>query len=573
MPSGGGAIVDPYMPNAGDPGGVGVPPTPVPANWGTGVSVADPYPISPGALSQIYATGADGRAPAIPGFSLSPPPPAQTSRQLTLAQEQPANEKLTTPYYGLYTNSGDMNGAVPAVDGNQRVRLIDPHTGQVIVEGTGKAGAQQIATLANAVSQDLGRKAAWQVEYEFEPDKFTSVGTDRADPKHNLLSTIIRIAAPLLAAAIPGLGPVLAGALGIGGSGAALAAGLGGFAGTLATGGSLGQSLLAGATAGIGNSAGGALSSALRGAPVSFAGTNALGGVLGRAGDALSGTLTNASLTDLGLGALAPGYGGALTDAALQAGASTLGNTVAPLTITGGAAPGLTSALTAGAGTALGSALANGATAARPGQNDGTAPVTGTDVAPVTVTGTGPGGLPVPGLPGTPGAGGSQTTPTDQAQPATPSSNNGLTNTALDFLGQTAGGVGTDLGVFGLTQLLGLGPQAPGGGAVGDGAQTIPTPGYDGTPDVGTGTGPPPPSQGAVDNFIPPPPAAAGPGANTPQATGYGDAGGALGQALSTANIGGGAGTGAPLAAAPNLNVRGSTAPDIYPWRRRALAA
>ena len=457
---------------------------------------------------------------------------ANPGGQLQLTQVSPAGGKYATPYFGLYTNSGDQNGAIPAVEGNQRVRLVDPRTGEVLVEGTGMTGAQQIATLANSISGDMGRKAAWQVQYEFQPDQFTTVGYDRADPKHNLLKTIVQIAGPLLGAAIPGLAP-------------ALGAALGGFGSTLATGGNLKQALLSAATSGIGNSAGSVLSSVLKGAPVGSAittglrGTNPLSGITG----ALTGGGAPAtSLTDLGFGPLAAGYGGTLANAL-----SGLG-TVAPLTVTAAGAPSVLSTALSGAGSAVG-----GLTGTQvPGTPGGTAP---TDVEGVTVTAdpSSP-GVPLPGV----GLGGGGGAP--DVDPGSSQGGGFDKNTLLDLLGQTGGQIGADLGVYGLAQILGL---LPGGGRT-DGMQTLTAPGYDSAPDTGTlGANPSGPGT----------PAPAAPSASYSAARDATGGTTALTQALGAANFNGGTGgAGAPLASAPTFNRQGSVAPDIYPWRRAQVA-
>lgn len=470
---------------------------------------------------------------------------------LSLTQLLPANpaKGWSTPYYPVYTDQGDVGAVIPGTLTNQRVRLVDPSNGSTLAEGVGNDGAQQIATLANALGQQLKGKAAYNIQVEMQPDQFSTVGGDDINHPHaNFLKSLVQIAAPLLGAAIPGVGPILGAALG-------------GFGGSLATGGDLKSALLSALTSGVGNSLGGALSGALRGVPVSFAGTNPLGGVLGHLGDALSGGAGAAA------GSVAGGSGGllsALTDGAGGA----LGSTVSPLVVTAGTG-GLTSALTGALGTGLGGVLpgllgGSGGSGLTATQAHPTGPDQSTEVSPVTVTGTGlGGGVPIPGITGL-GAGSSGGTGSPAPDGQTPTNNDFFSrNNLLDLAGQTGGGLAGDAGVYGLAQLLGL---FNGGGVDGSNLQA---PGFDGSTD----TGPVPGAPGTLPDVpgVPAAPAATPPGASfgAPPA---GAPAGALGQALGVANFGGGGGSMAPLAAAPSLNVRGSTAPDIWPWRGRDLA-
>lgn len=489
-----------------------------------------------------------------PGAGDTPPVTAGADpAALTLTQLLPANpaKGWSTPYYPVYTDQGDVGAVIPGtLTAQQRVRLVDPSNGATLAEGVGNDGAQQIATLANALGQQLKGKAAYNVQVEMQPEQFSTVGGDDINHPHaNFLKSLVQIAAPLLGAAIPGIGPILGAALG-------------GFGGSLATGGDLKSALLSALTSGVGNSLGGALSGALRGVPVSFAGTNPLGGVLGHLGDALSGGAGAAA------GSVAGGSGGLLSAPTNGAGGA-LGSTVSPLVVTAGTG-GLTSALTGALGTGLGGVLpgllggssGSGLTATPPRP---TGPDQGTEVSPVTVTGAAPGsGVPIPGITGlgSGSSGGTGTTSPDGETPPAGSDGFFSRNNLLDLAGQTGGGLAGDAGVYGLAQLLGL---FNGGGVDGSNLQA---PGFDGSTD----TGPVPGAPGTLPDVpgIPAAPAAAPPGASFggPPAA----AGGALGQALGVANFGTGGGATAPLAAAPSLNVRGSTAPDIWPWRGRELA-
>lgn len=125
---------------------------------------------------------------------------------------------FNTPYYAAYTNDGDLAGAVMAGVG-QGIRLVDAKTGEVVFEGTGPEAAQQAVGIANAVSDDRGRKAAWRIEADYGDKGWVAQAAERYDPKKTgLLGSLADIALPILGAMA--LGPIGA-ALGSGVSSAA----------------------------------------------------------------------------------------------------------------------------------------------------------------------------------------------------------------------------------------------------------------------------------------------------------------------------------------------------------------
>lgn len=574
-----------------------VPEAPVPATPATpNLPPAGLPGVGPTALDQVMS--APGTVPeatdftqrdGLRGGTIQREDAAPPASSLVMPTLKPPDERFTGSlgYYEAMTNDGDLAGAV-MVNPGRRVRLIDPGTGQVVAEGVGPEGAQQIVALANAVSRDLGRKAQWAIEGENDAGEFVRQAGERYDPKKpSLFKQIVRIAAPLLGAAIPGLAP-------------ALGAALGGFGGTLGTGGSLKESLLAGAAGGIGNVAGGALSSALRGAPVAWSGVNPLGGALGGGVPTASGLTPEALWQPVDFvntpASLAGGAGGA---AAAGAGAGGLAGTVAPVTVTGGlAGGGLSPALAAGLGTVAGSvpwynaapetapavdqqtftdadweafknfqipplgtpgasSVTSGSTPSQP---------TGGEVEGVTVTGQAPaaaaGGVGAPGLPstGVTGSGGEQGSAGQEARPEKPLTGGGeVPDWLLDFVGQTVGGVGADLGVYGLAQLLGFLPGAGGGGQPRD-SMTGDQGGGGGPGPVGPGGGPGPGTPGSGGGG-----GGGGPGTiQPPGQPGAGVPGTPAAATFSSSSTS----TGGPGGAAPKLGTRGSTAPDIYPWRR-----
>lgn len=235
----------------------------------------------------------------------------------------PASGRYATPYYSAYTNDGDFAGAVMAAPG-QKIRLIDPSNGQVIFEGEGPEGAKMATQIANAVSQEKGRHAAWQIQGDYGQEGWKTQAAERYDPKkQGLLGKLADIALPILGAVLM---PVT------GGLSAALAAGLG------AAGGSALSSIAQGRS----------LSDTLVRAALSGAGAGIGTGALG-------------SLGGSGAGSTAAGAGGA-TGSGLGSSAATftaaeLAGAVAPLTVTAATGSGLGGALGAGLGSGLGGAL------------------------------------------------------------------------------------------------------------------------------------------------------------------------------------------------------------------------
>lgn len=167
------------------------------------------------------------------------------------AQLMPADPSkgFSTPYYAAYTNSGDLAGAVMVAPG-QPIRLVDNKTGQVVFEGSGPEGAAQVVGIANAVSEDRGRKASWTIQAD-TGNGWQAQAYERNDPKkRGILGTVMDIAAPfVLNALLPGIGGALAGALGSTLGGAAFH-GLANVGSGLLQGESLKQAGIGGLTAG-----------------------------------------------------------------------------------------------------------------------------------------------------------------------------------------------------------------------------------------------------------------------------------------------------------------------------------
>lgn len=239
----------------------------------------------------------------------------------------PAGGQYSTSYYSAYTNDGDFAGAVMASPG-QKIRMVDPSNGQVIFEGEGPEGAKMAAQIANAVSQEKGRHAAWQIQGDYGQEGWKTQAAERYDPKKQSgLGKLADIALPILGAVLAPL---------TGGGSLALLAGLGAAAGStlssIAQGRSLSETLTRAALSGVGAGVGAGALGALGG---SGAGSAAAGAGAGATGSAAS----NAAL--------------AASNAAWLAGEAALG-AVAPAIVTGAAGSGLGGAIGAGLGSGAG---------------------------------------------------------------------------------------------------------------------------------------------------------------------------------------------------------------------------
>jgi hypothetical protein len=272
-----------------------------------------------------------------------------------------------TPYYAAYTNDGDIAGAVMVAPG-QKVRLVDKMTGDVVFEGIGPEGAQLATSAANAISQDLGRTAAWAIQKPTDEGGWVSMAEERWDPKkQSALGKLADIALPIIGAILM---PVT------GGMSAFLAAGLGSAAGSALSSVAQGRPLdetikraaIAGVTAGVG-------------AKVAPMLGNALANSTSPAGQALY-TGYRAVMNPLNAGVNAVRGAAGTAGNVIQGGLNAAGELIVT--------PSVTSALTGGAlGSVGGSAAANTLTGSS-GQNvmqGGTgADTLGTEVSPVDVT-------------------------------------------------------------------------------------------------------------------------------------------------------------------------------------------
>lgn len=212
-------------------------------------------------------------------------------------QLMPASGNYSTPYFATYTNDNDFAGAVMAAPG-QKIRMVDKTTGEVVFEGEGPEGAKMAAALANAVSREKGRKAAWQIDLN-EGGQWNGMASDAVNKKKGILGKLADIVLPVLGAALM---PVT------GGMSAALAAGLGAAGGSALSSVAQGRSLedtlkraaLSGIGAGVvGPAVGKAAGNVLGGAQSSLAADAARLAAQSSAGGALAQQATSSILAGL----------------------------------------------------------------------------------------------------------------------------------------------------------------------------------------------------------------------------------------------------------------------------------
>lgn len=304
-----------------------------------------------------------------------------------------------TPYYAAYTNSGDAAGAVYAGEG-QKVRLVDPTTGDVVFEGTGPEGAKQAVAIANATSSSQGRKASWQIQGDFGDQGWKAMAEDKVDPKHNLLGKLADIALPVVGAIVGG----------------PIGAGLASAASSVAQGRSLKDTLIRAALSAGGTYVGGKLP--LPGAGGATGGGGGLASLPGNAGT-VAGTAGGGGIVDAASGIIMNSAGQVLgqgtTQALAQVGANVaakgVGTVVEELVVTGLSRAAAQSLVNQAIASGFAGAAANAGAGAL--QNAGSTPSADTnatnasattqsqptDVGEVVVTGAKPAPAPTTALP------------------------------------------------------------------------------------------------------------------------------------------------------------------------------
>ena len=217
------------------------------------------FAVSPGAVQRgRYGTAgatpkAASEASMVANITGLPPSLFEKYSKGPTATLMPADptKGYATPYYAAYTNDGDIAGAVMVAPG-QKVRLVDKMTGDVVFEGIGPEGARLATSTANAISQDLGRTAAWAIQKPTDEGGWVSMAEERWDPKkQSALGKLADIALPIIGTLLmPVLGPL----------GPIISAGLGAAAGSTLSSVAQGRPLdetvkraaIAGVTAGVG---------------------------------------------------------------------------------------------------------------------------------------------------------------------------------------------------------------------------------------------------------------------------------------------------------------------------------
>jgi hypothetical protein len=111
-----------------------------------------------------------------------------------------------TPYYEARTNTGDLAAAVMAGEG-QGIRLLDS-SGNVIYQGTGPNAARDATAIANKLSMEGGKTAAWNIQIEDPANKgtFNSAGYESVDKvkDHTLRNLLVDVIPQIVAAVATG---------------------------------------------------------------------------------------------------------------------------------------------------------------------------------------------------------------------------------------------------------------------------------------------------------------------------------------------------------------------------------
>jgi hypothetical protein len=105
--------------------------------------------------------------------------------------------------YDTKSKAQDIRYLTP--DANASYRLVSPKSGKVLGTGTGQQGLLDLATQANRLNTELGRKADWQL-VQTGPSGDQVIGTNKYNSDRTLLGKIF---GPILDVGLPVLGTAL----------------------------------------------------------------------------------------------------------------------------------------------------------------------------------------------------------------------------------------------------------------------------------------------------------------------------------------------------------------------------
>ena len=218
--------------------------------------------------------------------------------------QDPNIQYITAPISNKGNPTGRMGGNVFAMTPDQKVRLVDHRTKQVVFEGTGYDAARKATEMGQSLTNSLGRKANYSIQTADPSGEFKTVAYEKKNKSTlGAIADVVGTVAPLALGFVPGFGQL---ALGLK---VAAAAGAGGLGAALKGDDILKGALLGGATAGIASGTGL---------------DKAIGGVLGGVGEgavqgaAQAGGQAAGDIVVTGLSKGLQAAGGALGQAALS---------------------------------------------------------------------------------------------------------------------------------------------------------------------------------------------------------------------------------------------------------------
>jgi hypothetical protein len=274
----------------------------------------------------------------------------ETNPDLQMFQAPLSNKGNPTAYAGNY---------ISVTSPTQVFRLFDRNTGEVVYEGVGYEGAQEVIRRASALTEQEGARAQWEIQTPNSQQEsgYSIVASEKRN--QSTLGDIASVVLPVGMAILTGgmsLPAQIAGGAIAGAAGAGLA-GRNPVTGALLSGATAGLGNVTGlneAVGGVLNDVGGAVSDALVSGAANQAVSNATGDIVVNA-------LSNLA-QGVGAGVVQGAVGGAVGGAAGASSASTAGT--GDIVVTGNQAAGATTgaATSAGTGGLLNAATGTGGT-------------------------------------------------------------------------------------------------------------------------------------------------------------------------------------------------------------------